>query len=140
MPKMKITTGIATLVFLVFASLQFNDHDQYHNADFWTWIVFYFGTALLSFFVGFGYCKSIPLITGLGGFALGSFVFRMQDQFGNFQFQKFAGRGWFRDDAQEMVQQTNEAGGLLIVAIWVFVLAYLLHKKVKSEGRPKQEV
>ena len=128
---MKISCGVATLLFLLFAALQFNDATQYKNADFWSWVLFYVATAVLSFAVGWKLCKSLPLVTGFGGFALGSFIFRMQDEYGNFQFEKFAGRGWFRDETNEMVQQTNEAGGLFIVALWVFILAWMLRRGLK---------
>ena len=85
----------------------------------------------MSLCVGWKITKSLPLVTGFGGFALGSFIFRMQDEYGNFQFEKFAGRGWFRDET-DMIQQTNEAGGLFIVALWVFILAFMLKKQQKA--------
>lgn len=134
---MKIACGIATVLFLASAAVQINDFTQYQNADWWSWMLFYVGTAALSFCVGWGYTKSLPLVTGFGGFALGSFIFRMQDEFGNFQFEKFGGN-WFRDE-KDMIQQTNEAGGLFIVAVWLFILAFLLKKQQKGVKQDASE-
>ncbi len=131
---MKVLCVIFGIIFIIFAYFQFNDATQYLNGDFWSWILFYVGTSIISFLVGYGVCRSLPLVTGFAGFALGSFIFRMQDEFGNFQFENFIGRDWFADQETGMMkQQTNEAGGLLIVAIWLFVLAYFIWKNKNKE-------
>ncbi|MDB9741674.1 transmembrane 220 family protein [Akkermansiaceae bacterium] len=135
---MKISCIVATVIFAVFAYFQVNDATQYLNGDFWSWILFYLGTATVSLLVGIEICKSLPLLTGFAGFALGSFLFRMQDEHGNFQFENFTGRDWFADqETGVMKQQTNEAGGLLIVAVWLFILAYMVWRKYKATYKQK---
>lgn len=134
-PKQKTSKGLkwaglsAGLIFFIFALLQLNDFTQYKNADWWSWMIFYLGTASISVAVGLGWLRSIAFLSFVGGFSLGSFIFRMQDEYGNFQFEKFGGN-WFRDEV-DMIQQTNEAGGLLLVAIWLFTLIFLLKRSTK---------
>ncbi len=119
------------VLFLGFASLQFNDLGQYGNADSWSWVLIYLIAALLSvlpLWVRVGR----SLIAGFTGFSLGAFVFRMQDHQGNFRMEKFAGRWLYNDEGTQMVQQTNEAGGLFIVFLWMFVL-YFLNQSAKTK-------
>ena len=124
---MKITCILFGILFLVFTSLQFNDAGQYSNGDWWSWVIIYLATAAISFTRAFR--KLSPsLLWGFTGFAFGSFVFRMQDDYGNFAFEKFAGRWLYDSSGTEMVQQTNEAGGLFIVALWGMTLALLSRK------------
>ena len=126
----KIAFGVMTVLFVVFASLQFNDLPQYKNADAWSWIIIYLITAGLSAWPIF---KSInrTLIASYAGFSLGSFIFRMQDQYGNFQMEKFAGKWLYNERGTEMIQQTNEAGGLFIVFVWMLVLYFLTKPSTK---------
>ena len=91
-------------------------------------MIIYIATAVISIWPLF---TNVPktLVSGFAGFALGSFIFRMQDGYGNFHFEKFAGRWLYTDDGKEMVQQTNEAGGLFIVFVWLVILYFILPKK-----------
>lgn len=133
---MKVVCVFFGVIFLIFAYFQINDAEQYKNGDFWSWIIFYVGTALISFFVGFKVLKSVSWLAGFTGFALGSFIFRMQDEYGNFEFENFAGRDWFADkETGVMKQQTNEAGGLLIVALWLGVLLFLVWRNKKRKSK-----
>lgn len=125
---MKITCITLGTIFLIFTYLQHNDATQYKNGDWWSWVIIYLGTAALSFTRAFRPVSN-SLLWAAMGFALGGFVFRMQDEFGNFAFEKFAGRWLYDSTGTEMVQQTNEAGGLFIVALWLGILALLNKQK-----------
>ncbi len=128
---MKIACLIFGTLFLYFTFLQHNDATQYKNGDWWSWVIIYLTTAAISYYRAFRPLAS-SLLWGTTGFALGAFVFRMQDEFGNFAFEKFAGRWLYDSTGTEMVQQTNEAGGLFIVALWLGILAVLNQRSSKS--------
>ena len=127
---MRIACIIATVVFLVVTSLQFNDYGQYGNADWWSWVIIYVVTAVMS---AVSVKKPLPrwMVTAMAGFAFGGFVFRMQDDMGNFHFERFAGAWLYDETGTEMVQQTNEAGGLFIVFVWLVMLAIFRVSKAK---------
>ena len=100
---MRITCIIATVIFLVITSLQFNDFSQYGNADWWSWVVIYVLTAVIS---AVSVKRPLPrwMVTAMAGFALGGFIFRMQDDLGNFHFERFAGAWLYDESGTQMVQ------------------------------------
>ncbi|MDN4503705.1 transmembrane 220 family protein [Alteromonadaceae bacterium BrNp21-10] len=109
------------VVFFVFALLQINDASQYGNYDAWAWIGLYGITSGISFWM---LRKSISAswLTAWTGFSAGSLFFRLQDDFGNFHFSRLDFSTLWNEQQTQMIQNTNESGGLLIMLIWCLVL------------------
>lgn len=120
---MKIACYIATLVFVIFASLQINDGTQYDNHDFWFWILIYLATALLSFWQARRHVARWAF-AAMAGFAFGGALFRMQDKVGNFDFSMVFRATAIPSHMNASIQGPNEVGGLLVVAFWTAFLAW----------------
>ena len=119
------------LLFAIFALLQINDLDQYGNHDAWSWIVIYAVTAILNVLILQGL---LPLSVSYVwvGFSAGGLLFRLQDDVGNFHFDRLNPETYWNERTAEMVQQSNECGGLLVVLLWTLVLVFLRSKQ--SQG------
>ncbi|MFC4701553.1 transmembrane 220 family protein [Glaciecola siphonariae] len=108
------------ILFTVFAYLQFNDASQYSNHDAWVWIALY-GTA--------AFLNLLSLLTTVSknvhylwlGFTAGALLFRMQDDRGNLHLDWIDPSRYWNEAGNQMVQQTNESGGLVILLIWALV-------------------
>ena len=112
------------VVFTAFMAVQFNDATQYLNDDPWSWIFLYGLTAILSLVMIW---KKLPaiIIHLWTGFSWGSLFFRLQDDRGNFQLDRLDPSTYWNEQGTEMVQASNESGGLLILAIWVTGMIFL---------------
>jgi hypothetical protein len=119
------------LVFVLFAYWQFNDNEQYGNADAWAWIIIYAISALLSFIAAKTNIPQSALYTWFG-FTIGALVFRLQDDTGNFDISRLNPSSLWTEDESMMIQTSNESSGLLILAIWALVLICLNRKREKS--------
>lgn len=122
MKKLRLALlALGAIAFIAFTSLQFNDLGQYGNGDAWSWIALYSFTALLSAVLMW---KRVPKIIChfWAGFSWGSLFFRLQDDMGNFHFDRLHPSTFWNERGTEMVQQSNECGGLLILAIWATAL------------------
>jgi len=119
-----ILLALGALTFAVFALLQLNDTTQYSNQDAWSWIVLYGVGAILSAALIW---KPLPgtLTTSWAGFCWGALVFRLQDDVGNFQLSRLNPASYWNESGTEMVQVSNESGGLLILAVWATLLVFL---------------
>jgi len=115
---------LGTIVFAAFASLQFNDATQYGNHDPWAWIALYALMAILSLTALY---KRLPesLLTSWAGFSWGALFFRLQDDFGNFKLERLDPSTYWNDQGTEMVQVSNESGGLLIMALFATLVIFL---------------
>lgn len=116
----KISLMLGSLVFFVFAYLQFSDSSQYENSNTLAWIVIYVVAALLSLSCAYGEVSSSVLYLWTG-FLLGALVFKLQDDQGNFHF-----------DRLDLATLLNEAGSLLILLIWAILLLILNRPKRSS--------
>lgn len=117
----KITVG---LLFLLFMYFQFNDAQQYGNHDAWFWIFFYLGAAALTGAM----IKWKPpgwLLPSIVGFCLGSALFRMQDEVGNFDISSIWRATAVPSQMNKTTQKPNEVDALLLVGGWFFVVAVL---------------
>jgi hypothetical protein len=128
---MKIASYIIAPLLLLFTYWQINDATQYNNHDNWFWIIYYAAAAAITFL---NVVRPLPFsfFCGAIGFSLGACLFRLQDAVGNFDFA-----GIFRATAvpaqmNATTQQPNEAGGLLLVAVWLGVLAWNATRKTPS--------
>lgn len=119
---------LGTVVFSIFSYLQLNDLDQYGNGDAWFWVIIYLIAAALNLVLIFLKLPTAILYSWLG-FTLGSLCFRLQDGHGNFHFERLDPATFWNPATAEMVQQSNESGGLLILFVWAGVLIIL--NKVK---------
>ncbi|MBK1835176.1 hypothetical protein [Roseibacillus ishigakijimensis] len=120
---MKIAKIIVSLVLVYFMTLQFNDAQQYGNHDAWFWIFFYLAAALLT--AAMVKWQQPPwLLPGIIGFCLGSALFRMQDEVGNFDFTAPFRATAIPSQMNKATQQPNEIDALLVVGIWFGVVAY----------------
>lgn len=132
MKKLRVALlAFGFVMFTAFMAVQFNDATQYKNHDAWSWIVLYGLTALLSLIMIW---KKVPVIIVhlWAGFSWGALCFRLQDDFGNFQFDRLHPSTYWNERGTEMIQQSNECGGLLILAIWVTGLIFLNKEKKAS--------
>ena len=124
----EIVLTLGGLVFLVFAYLQFNDTNQYGNEDAWAWIVIYVLAALLSFSCAFGDIAA-PVLYVWTGFILGALVFRLQDDQGNFHLDRLDPSTYWNEEKTQMIQSSNESGGLVILLVWAIVMLILSRPK-----------
>lgn len=120
--------SLGFIVFLFFAYLQLNDLTQYGNSDAWFWILIYMTPSIMSLMLIFSRLPPALLYSWLG-FTLGSLSFRLQDSHGNFHWDRLNPATFWNPRTTEMVQQSNECGGLLILLVWAGVLILLSRKK-----------
>ncbi len=125
--KKKLVLVLGALVFLIFTYLQLNDATQYGNHDAWTWIFLYLVSSILSIALAF---RTLPKhwVVGWAGFAWGCLFFRLQDDQGNFYLSRLHPANYWDPTGTTMIQNSNESGGLLILAIWACVLVLLRRK------------
>ena len=127
MSPIRIFHIIGSILFAIFAYLQFNDVVQYDNHDAWIWIALY-GTASLANIYALKANISIKLLYLWTGFLAGSLLFRMQDDRGNLHLDWLNPALYWDPDGNQMVQQTNESGGLVILLIWAALQLYFTNK------------
>ena len=120
----KWVLAIGGTVFVAFALLQINDFEQYGNGDVWSWIVIYLIAAALSFYMLLRTLSRGVLMAWLG-FTLGALLFRLQDDSGNYHWDRLNPATFWNERTATMVQQSNESGGLMLLLIWALVLLYL---------------
>lgn len=125
---MKITKIIVGLVFLYFMTLQFNDAAQYGNHDAWFWIFFYLAAAVLTGAL-IKWKQPNWLLPAIVGFCIGSALFRMQDEVGNFDFSAPFRATPVLSQMNKTTQKPNEVDALLVVGLWFGVVAFLERKK-----------
>ena len=114
---MKIAKIVFSLLFLLAMYWQFNDAKQYGNHDAWFWIFFYLAAAILTFVL----IKWTPpnwLLPSIVGFCLGSSLFRMQDQVGNFDFSAITRATAVPSQMNATTQKPNEVDALILVGLW----------------------
>ncbi len=104
-------------MFAVFAFLQVNDLAQYGNHDAWVWVFLYGVTGLLSV-AAMNQRTPATVIIGWCCFSSGALLFRLQDEFGNLHFERVNPTNIWNASGTEMIQNTNECFGLLIIVIW----------------------
>lgn len=133
--KTKLSVRVFNLLGLTlfsgFAYLQFNDATQYDNHDPWIWIVLYAIAALFNVWALIGQVLKESLLLWCG-FSFGALLFRMQDDKGNLHLDWINPSAYW-NDSNQMVQQTNESGGLVIVLLWA-VLQLFLNRKKRQYG------
>ena len=125
---MKIAKIVIALLFLLFMYFQFNDAAQYGNHDAWFWIFFYLIASVLTFSL----IKWKPpgwLLPGIVGFCLGSAIFRMQDQVGNFDLSSIWRATPVPSQMNKTTQKPNEVDALFLVGIWFLVVMILERRK-----------
>ncbi len=115
----KITLGS---LFLLAMYWQFNDAAQYGNHDAWFWIFFYLAAAVLSFTL-IQWQPPSWLLPGIVGFCLGSAVFRMQDEVGNFDISALWRATAVPSQMNKTTQKPNEVDALILVGGWFLVVA-----------------
>ncbi|WP_395341141.1 transmembrane 220 family protein [Ningiella sp. W23] len=128
----KLFYGLGTILFAVFAYLQFNDASQYGNHDAWIWIVLYGFAALINLSSLLTALPNAILYVWLG-FTCGSLLFRMQDDQGNLHLDWLNPSQYWNEAGTQMVQQTNESGGLVILIVWA-----ILHLLVSKRSNKKR--
>lgn len=120
----KIFFGLGALLFSVFTALQFNDAAQYSNYDAWTWIFIYGIMAAIS-----AALLVKPLekqwLYAWGGFTWGCLLFRIQDEHGNVHFEWLHPANYWDATGTTMVQNSNESGGLLLLAFWATATVFM---------------
>ena len=125
---MKIAKIIFSLLFLLAMYWQFNDAEQYGNHDAWFWIFFYLAAALLTAAM-IKWRQPAWLLPSIVGFCLGSALFRMQDEVGNFDFTTIVRATPVPSKMNATTQKPNEVDALLLVGTWFGVVAVLEGKK-----------
>ena len=125
--------SIGALILAVFAFLQFNDASQYGNHDAWIWIALYSGAVLIHL-CSLIYSPALALYYTWLGFIAGCLLFRIQDDQGNLHFDWLNPNQYWNESGTQMVQQTNESGGLLILL--VFAAVQLLLAKGRKHKLP----
>jgi Tfp pilus assembly protein PilV len=118
---MKIAKIVLGLLFLLAMYWQFNDAAQYGNHDAWFWIFFYLTASLLTFAL----VKWKPpswLLPGIIGFCLGSAIFRMQDEVGNFDISSIWRATAVPSQMNKTTQKPNEVDALFLVGGWFLVV------------------
>lgn len=120
----KYLLALGCTLFTIFVLLQFNDATQYGNHDAWIWIFIYASVAVINAVL---IKKSIPekWLFALSGFAWGAFLFRIQDEQGNLHIEWLHPSNFWGEPGESLVQQANESGGLLILAIWTIITIFL---------------
>ncbi|MGJ8725710.1 MAG: transmembrane 220 family protein [Roseibacillus sp.] len=131
---MKIAKIIFSLLFLLAMYWQFNDAEQYGNHDAWFWIFFYLAAALLTAAM-VKWQQPKWLLPAIVGFCLGSALFRMQDEVGNFDFTTIVRATPVPSQMNATTQKPNEVDALLLVGIWFGVVAVLERKKGSYKGK-----
>ncbi len=126
----RLPFAFGALVFLIFTLLQFNDAGQYGNYDAWIWIAIYGAMTAISAMMIW---RPIALhwLFAWAGFTWGALLFRLQDGQGNIHIEWLHPANYW-DETNTMVQQSNESGGLLILAVWascVAIITYFNQKK-----------
>ncbi|MDQ8191082.1 transmembrane 220 family protein [Roseibacillus persicicus] len=125
---MKIAKIIVGLIFLYFMTLQFNDAAQYGNHDSWFWIFFYLAAAVLTGAM-IKWKQPTWLLPTIVGFCIGSALFRMQDEVGNFDFTAPFRATPIPSQMNKTTQKPNEVDALLVVGLWFGIVAVLERKK-----------
>ena len=119
---------VGVVLFLLFMVVQFNDFTQYDNADWWSWVLMYLACSILGFLTWrkklTAHAASLAL-----GFSLGALCFKLQDDVGNWHWSRLNITNFWTEDGNEMVQQTNETGGLLLIITWLIILNLIIRKK-----------
>ena len=118
------------ILFGYFAFLQINDFKQYGNGDAWFWIFVYLLAAVMNL-LPLIYKLPVQLLTFWVGFSLGSLCFRLQDNAGNFHFDRLHPSSFWDQQTSQMVQQSNESGGLLILTVWGVILLLIKGHNLK---------
>lgn len=119
----KIILLLGGVVFAYFAYLQFNDASQYGNQDAWAWISIYAVACLLSLSSVLA-SVSMPVLYIWAGFCLGALTFRLQDDQGNFYLSRLDPSSYWNEDKTQMIQNSNESGGLVLLLVWAIALLY----------------
>jgi hypothetical protein len=119
---------VGALLFSAFAFLQFNDASQYGNHDAWIWIALYSTAALISL-CSLIYSVSLSALYLWLGFVGGSLLFRIQDDQGNLHLDWLDPNQYWNESGNQMVQQTNESGGLVILLIWALIQLLIAQKR-----------
>ena len=107
------------VLFLVSAYLQLNDPDS------WLWIVIYIVAAMVSFWHNILPRALLLTCVALSLAAITYLILAINDidwrgVFGSFNMQ---GQG---------VEEVREIGGLLIIAVWFTILAYVKKRKIRT--------
>jgi hypothetical protein len=119
----KIILLLGGALFAYFAYLQFNDASQYGNQDAWAWIGIYAVASLLSLSSVLAFVF-MPVLYIWAGFCLGALTFRLQDDQGNFYLSRLDPSSYWNEDKTQMIQNSNESGGLVILLVWAIALLY----------------
>lgn len=127
---MKIAKIIIGLFFLLAMYWQFNDASQYGNHDAWFWIFFYLAASLLTFSL-LKWTSPSWLLPSIVGFCLGSALFRMQDEVGNFDIGSVFRATAIPSQMNKTTQKPNEVDALFLVGGWFFIVALIEGKKRK---------
>ena len=127
---MKIAKIIIGLFFLLAMYWQFNDTSQYGNHDAWFWIFFYLAASLLTFSL-LKWTSPSWLLPSIVGFCLGSALFRMQDEVGNFDIGSVFRATAIPSQMNKTIQKPNEVDALFLVGGWFFIVALIEGKKRK---------
>ena len=129
---LKIFYVSGVVIFTIFSLLQINDVDQYGNHDAWSWVLIYAVAAILNVLM-FLKRATLAVLYTWSGFSAGALLFRLQDDVGNFHFERLNPQTFWNERTATMVQQSNECGGLFIVLVWAVVLVLLKYRN--SGGR-----
>ena len=127
---MKIAKIIVGLFFLLAMYWQFNDAEQYGNHDAWFWIFFYLGASLLTLTLTKWKAPNW-LLPAIIGFCLGSAIFRMQDEVGNFDLSTIWRATGVPSQMNKTTQKPNEVDALILVGVWFLVVTVIERKKQK---------
>ncbi len=66
------------------------------------------------------------------GFSIGALCFKLQDDVGNWHWSRLNITNFWTQDGTgpaQMVQQTNETGGVLLIIVWLIILNLIIRKK-----------
>lgn len=124
----RIPLFAGSALFFLFTFLQLNDAAQYGNFDAWAWVLIYGVAAGLSAAAAIKPLKDYYL-SAWAGFSLGALFFRLQDNQGNFHFDRLNPANFWGPEHAQMVQDANESGGLFILFLWSLALFFLNKKK-----------
>lgn len=131
---MKISSIIGAILFAGFASLQTNDVAQYNTAE-WiqqAWLFGYAAVALLSIYNVFKYVPS-KVFYAIGFISLGLTILRATQIHWELPLFCFLSP----DDPANQNPAGNETGGLALVTLWTFIMAYLTQRQnAKSAAIP----
>ncbi|MGQ8366102.1 transmembrane 220 family protein [Glaciecola sp. 1036] len=128
---LKLFNLFGLVIFSLFAYLQLNDASQYGNYDAWIWVALYSMSALFNLWALFeSINKSVILVWC--GFITGCLLFRVQDDQGNLHFDWIAASAYVDQTNGQMIQNTNEAGGLVVMLIWALLQLWLNRAKRRN--------